>query len=131
MTGSMSIGINLLTVSEEVLEALKEAISEFKQLRPDLQDAYVYRIASARRHPYALFQYTRRDRKFFALFAFVHGMRCWDLPFPRFEMRGLIPDALYENEQGVRMTGEALMKIGIALSLKGDFDSVLQVWRAV
>lgn len=131
MTGSMSIGINLLTVSEEVLEALKEAISEFKQLRPDLQDAYVYRIASARRHPYALFQYTRRDRKFFALFAFVHGMRCWDLPLPRFEMRGLIPDALYENEQGVRMTGEALMKIGIALSLKGDFDSVLQVWRAV
>ena len=68
MTGSMSIGINLLTAPQEELDELKKAIAEFKRLRGDLQDAYVYRIASATQHPYALFQYVRRDRKAFTLF---------------------------------------------------------------
>ena len=129
MTGSMSIGINLLTAPQEELDELKKAIAEFKRLRGDLQDAYVYRIASATRHPYALFQYVRRDRKAFTLFAFGHGMRCWDLPMPRFRMRGLLPDAVYVCEDGRRMTGEALMNIGVEVLLKGDCDSRMDVWR--
>lgn len=129
MTGSMSIGINLLTASQEELDELKKGIAEFKRLRGDLQDAYVYRIASATRHPYALFQYVRRDRKAFTLFAFGHGMRCWDLPMPRFRMRGLLPDAVYVCEDGRRMTGEALMNIGVEVPLKGDCDSRMDVWR--
>ena len=56
-------------------------------------------------------------------------MRCWDLPMPRFRMRGLIPDALYVCEDGRRMTGEALMNIGVEISLKGDCDSKMDVWR--
>lgn len=131
MTGSMSIGVNLLTAPPEELEALRQAICEYKNLRGDLQDAYVYRIASATRHPYALFQYVRRDRKAFTLFAFAHGMRCWDLPTPRFPMRGLIADAAYEDEQGRRMTGDALMNIGLSVDLKGDCDSQLSTWRVV
>ena len=129
MTGSMSIGINLLTAPQEELDELKKAIAEFKRLRGDLQDAYVYRIASATQHPYALFQYVRRDRKAFTLFSFAHGMRCWDLPMPRFRMRGLLPDAVYVCEDGRRMTGEALMNIGVEVSLKGDCDSRMDVWR--
>jgi alpha-galactosidase len=129
MTGSMSIGINLLTAPEEELEALRQGVCEFKRLRPDLQDAYVYRIASATRNPYALFQYVRRDRKAFTLFAFAHGMRCWDLATPRFAMRGLIADALYEDEHGNSMTGDALMNIGLPVHLKGDCDSLMSVWR--
>ncbi len=129
MTGSMSIGINILTATEEEMAALKKAIAEYKRLRGDLQDAYVYRIASAREHPYALFEYVRRDRKAFTLFAFAHGMRNWDLMLPRFRMRGLIPDAVYVCEDGRRMTGEALMQFGLPLSLKGDCDSVMSVWH--
>ena len=118
------------TVQEE-LDFTIEAnnIAEFKRLRGDLQDAYVYRIASATQHPYALFQYVRRDRKAFTLFSFAHGMRCWDLPMPRFRMRGLLPDAVYVCEDGRRMTGEALMNIGVEVSLKGDCDSRMDVWR--
>ncbi|MDD3336700.1 MAG: alpha-galactosidase [Eubacteriales bacterium] len=129
MTGSMSIGINLLTASEQELTTLQGAITEFKRLRGDLQDAYVYRIASATKNPYALFQYVRRDRGAFTLFAFAHGMRCWNLPMPRFRMRGLDPKAVYCCEDGRSMTGEALMNIGLSLRLKGDCDSVMSVWR--
>ena len=131
MTGSMSIGINILTASEEEMAALRQAIVDFKRLRGDLQDAYVYRIASALEHPYAIFQYVRRDRKAFTLFAFAHGMRNWDLMLPRFRMRGLIPGAVYECEDGRKMTGEALMNFGVQLKLRGDCDSVMDVWHLV
>ena len=129
MTGSMSIGINLLTAPPEELAALKQAVTDFKRLRPDLQDAYVYRIASAVAHPYALFQYVRRDREAFTLFAFAHGMRCWDLPLPRFRMRGLLAHGMYVDEHGNRMTGDALMNIGLPLALAGDYQSLMTTWR--
>lgn len=128
MTGSMSIGIDLLKTDQETLDTLKAATDRFKQLRGDLQDSYVYRIASATEHPYALFQYVRRDRKAFTLFAFAHGMRNWDLSLPRFRMRGLLPNALYRDEQGKLWRGEALMNDGITLSLKGDYDSKMLVF---
>ena len=131
MTGSMSIGVNLLTADRETLEKLRAGIAEFKRLRGDLQDAYVYRIASATRRPYAIFQYVRRDRRAFTLFAFAHGMRNWDLDLPRFRMRGLLPEAVYQCEDGRRMTGEALMNIGVTISLKGDCDSKKSTWRLV
>ena len=129
LTGSLSIGINLLTASDEELARLREAIADYKRLRADLQDAYVYRIASARAHPYAVFQYVRRDRGAFTLFVFAHGLHTRDLPLPRFRMRGLIPGAVYVCDDGRRMTGEALMQHGIAVSLRGDYAAAVLVWR--
>ena len=128
MTGWMSIGINLLTAPQEELDQLRAAVAEYKLRRAELQDAYVYRIASAREHPYAIFQYVQRSRRAFTLFAFGHGMRCWDLAMPRMRMRGLIPDAVYVCEDGRRMTGEALMAYGLRVQLKGDCDSCMERW---
>lgn len=128
MTGSMSIGIDLLKADQPTLDRLREATTRFKQLRGDLQDAYVYRIASAYEHPYAVFQYVRRDRRAFTVFAFAHGMRNWDKPLPRFRLRGLLPDAAYRDEQGTVWRGDALMRIGLSIPLQGDFDSKMLVF---
>ena len=70
----------------------------------------------------------QRSRRAFTLFAFGHGMRCWDLAMPRMRMRGLIPDAVYVCEDGRRMTGEALMAYGLRVQLKGDCDSCMERW---
>ncbi len=131
MTGSMSIGVNLLTAAESELATLRLATAEFKRLRPDLQDAYVYRIASATEHPWAAFGYVRRDREAFTLFVFAHGVRAWDLYPPRFQLRGLKPEAVYEDDTGLRMTGDALMNIGLRVVLKGDYQSRMWTWRRV
>ena len=128
MTGWMSIGINLLTAPREELEQLKAAVAEYKVRRAELQDSYVYRIASAREKPYAVFQYVNRSRRAFTLFAFAHGMHCRDLVMPRLRMRGLVPNAWYVCEDGRRMTGEALMHYGLQLQLKGDCDSLMERW---
>lgn len=122
MTGSMSVGINLLQCSQEELDALKNILTEFKKVRPALQDAYVYRIASALEKPYAVFQYVKRDRSQFSVFAFGHNIRYWDAQLPLFRMRGLIPEATYVCGD-VKMSGSALMNVGIDVSLVGDYDS--------
>lgn len=129
MAGSLSIGVNILTASEETLAKLKQAVADYKKYRADLQDAYVYRIASARKNPYALFQYVRRDRKVFTLFAFAFGMRNWDLQQPKFKMRGLIPDAVYVCENGDEKTGESLMNFGLELNMRGDCYSSMSIWK--
>lgn len=120
MTGSMSIGIDLLKASEEELEKLKKATEAFKPIRQNLQNSYVYRIASAWDNPYAIFEYCTRDRSSFTVFAFGHGLNRWDYHMPNFRMRGLIPDAIYECD-GIQMTGSALMNIGIKLSLMPEY----------
>jgi len=124
MTGSMSIGINLLTAPSEDLTTLKQAIAYFKSVRGDLQDAYVYRIASAWEHPYSILQYVRRDKGAFSVFAFANGMHHWDKVLPTFRMRGLDPNAVYLREDGVRFRGDVLMRLGIQIELRGDYNSV-------
>lgn len=128
MTGSMSIGIDLLKADESTLAQLREATAAFKLVRADLQDAYVYRIASATEHPYVIWQYVRRDRRTFGLFAFGHCVRQWDRQrLPRFRMRGLLPDAVYVDGRGVRHTGAEMMLVGVPVSLaQGDYTSSFQ-----
>lgn len=123
MTGSLSVGINLLTAPPAELDALREAVARYKQIRGDLQDAYVYRIASAFDHPYSVLQYLRRDGSAFSVFAFGHGMRFWQRLLPRFRMRGLDPDALYRGDDGICLRGDALMHLGLDIPLRGDYAS--------
>lgn len=128
MTGSLSVGINLLKSDQEEMDALKEAIIRFKELRPALQDAYVYRIASAHEHRYSVLQYTKRDRSQFTVFAFGHGLHQWDKQLPRFKMRGLDPESIYTDGK-YRVTGKALMELGIEVALRGDYASEVHTWR--
>ena len=120
MTGSMSIGIDLLGASEDELEELRRATEKFKLIRHDLQNSYVYRIASPWENPYAIFEYCARDRSTFTVFAFGHGMNRWDYHMPRFRMRGLDPEAIYECED-IRMSGKALMSLGVDIHLMPDY----------
>jgi alpha-galactosidase len=124
----MSIGINLLTASGAELEILQRAVVEFKSLRKDLQDSYVYRILSSWDGPFAAFQYLKRDRSAFTLFVFGHGLHCRQRP-PLLRMRSLLPDKQYTNRDGITMTGEALMNMGISVSLQGDYASRVITFR--
>ena len=130
MTGSMSVGINLLKSSQEELDILKDAVARFKELRPALQDSYVYRIASATEKPYCVFQYTKRDKSEFTVFAFGHGMRNWDKQLPKFRMRGLILDAIYSCKD-IKMSGAALMNVGFKIELEGDYSSSVITWKII
>ncbi len=130
MTGSMSVGINLLKSPPEELAQLKEAIARFKILRPALQDAYVYRLVSTENSPYLVLAYTKRDKSQCTVFAFGHGIREWEKPLPRLRLRGLEPEAAYACGNRV-MSGQALMELGISVKLRGDFAHLVETWVKV
>ena len=138
-TGSLSIGANLLTCTEEELKQYRESIEQFKEERADLQDAYVYHLLSARETPYAVWQYVRRDRKAFTLFGFCHGRHYPNSMIRRVQMTGLLPGELYEcvsdeqfpEEVGKIYSAESLMQIGVQLPLNKNFASVRRRFRLV
>ncbi len=130
MTGSMSVGVNLLKCDDGQLDELADAVSRFKEIRSGLQDAYVYRIASAFEHPYLVLEYLKRDRSEFTLFAFGHGMHHSDKQLPFFRMRGLTEDAVYECGN-IKMSGRALMSLGVQIQLQGDYSSKVMTFRRV
>ena len=130
MMGSMSVGINLLQSPPEELAALKVYLDEFKTLRADLQDSYVYRLASALEHPYAILQYVTRDRRATTVFAFGHGLN-FRQELPRIRLRGLDPDALYQGPDGSRTAGATLMNLGIPIQLRGDYASQVRTYRRI
>lgn len=131
MLGSMSIGIDLTKCTKEELNEIKAAIGEFKKIRADLQNSYVYRILSANDTPYAVFQYVNRSKTAFTIFGFCHGVHYFNNIMPRVKLRGLIPDAIYCNEDGVRFSGDALMKLGIQLNMHKNFESVKMTFRKI
>jgi alpha-galactosidase len=126
MTGSMSIGIDLLKTSREELNVIKEAVREFKIQRPIIHDCYVYRISCS--GPWVIFQYLKRDRKSFVLFCFGHGLYCRQR-LPLLRMRGLIPEAVYSTTEGLAMSGEALMNLGLPVQLRGDYASSVLTFK--
>ncbi len=138
-TGSLSIGANLLTCTEEELERYRKSIEQFKKEREALQDSYVYHLLSARETPYAVWQYVKRDRTAFMIFGFCHGRHYPDTLIQRVRLMGLpagacyecVSDEQYPEETGKIYSAEALMQIGIQLPLKSNFSSVRRVFRRV
>lgn len=122
MTGAMSIGINLLKISSEETDAIKEYVAQFKEIRKITHDAYVYRIYSVLEKPYTVWQYTKRDRKDAIVFAFGNGLN-WKQRIPPLKLRGLIPDNKYEVEGYGVFSGDTLMNVGIEIELFGDYAS--------
>ncbi len=117
MLGSMSIGMNLLNASEDEIEKLKSYICEFKKIRGELQNSYVYRLVSIFENNYGVLQYVSRDKKASHIFMYAHGgnytliNRYKRQPFVR--LMGLEKDKIYKLSDGRVLSGNYLMTVGI------------------
>ena len=130
MTGSMSIGINLLLSDEKELAEIAQRTAAFKKIRNTVQNSYVYRIFSVEEHPYAVWQYMGRDGKSAVVFAFGNGLNVWErIPYAR--LRGLDENALYEVDGRGKVSGSILMNEGIEINLRGDYSSQVIVIRKI
>lgn len=128
MTGSMSIGINLNTCSPSELEEIRSAVARFKELRNDLHNSYVLRLKSIEEGKLSILEYLQREGNTAILFAFGHGLRLHEGEC-RIRLRGLDEEALYLDEEGHCISGSALMHLGITLTLRGDADACVLVFR--
>ena len=130
MTGSMSVGVNILKSDENELAELKHYISEFKKIRHITQNSYFYKISSSFENPYTVWEYLSRDRKNAIIFVFAHGMNFKNL-VPLQKLRGLDAEKTYRiigedknNPDSSRIVhGDTLMNFGIKIEPIGDYYS--------
>ncbi|MGI6636412.1 MAG: alpha-galactosidase [Christensenellales bacterium] len=125
MMGSLAIGENLATCTDEELEEIAQLVARHKELRHITHLGEIYRLASAWEEPYAVFEYVLPDRSEAAVFAYGQSMQFCRKTTRRIRLAGLEADALYDVEgYGVR-SGAGLMHAGLQIQLTGDMDSAV------
>jgi len=131
MTGSMSVGINILTCPQEELEELKKYLAAYKEIRHITQNAYLYRLSSMYDSKVAAWEYLARDGSEAVIFVFGHGLNYRQI-IPLLKLRGLEKDALYtvEGESSYPILpkreprtvhGDTLMNNGVRAFPNGDY----------
>ena len=114
----------------EELEEAKQMVSCVKALRDLTRQGTFWRLLSPFDGPTTAWAFVSEDRKEILLCAY----RTLSVPNTapvRVRLRGLLPDAWYETEDGRRYSGAALLYQGITLPLKGDFSSFVLVLKSV
>ena len=122
MTGSMSVGINLLDISDDTFNALKNYLVRFKSMRADLHNSYVYRLKSAfddKNGNLAIWQYAERTGKAHYVFVFASGVTNRDR-LNRIKLRGLDANTKYLCD-GKVYHGETLTEYGLNIEPYGDY----------
>jgi alpha-galactosidase len=125
MMGSLGIGGNLNHWSEEELKTAKQMISLYKEIRPIVQEGYQYRILSPRTNDITVVEYAAKDGSEALIFAFLHSSQ-FGAGSKTIYLKGLENKVLYKVEGlDELLSGAALMKRGLDINIKGDFDSKL------
>jgi alpha-galactosidase len=132
MTGSLGIGGNLNTWSDQEMREAAKLVAFYKTLRATVQQGSLYRISAERDATgHWATEYVGQDGEQAVLFAFLHSQRYGE-PYPVVRAQGLDPAATYRltsNDPGktpglpAEMSGSALMGEGIQLLLRGDYDA--------
>ena len=131
MTGSMSVGINILTAPQQELDELKNYLKQYKEIRHITQNAYLYRLSSMYNSNVAAWEYLARDGSEAVVFVFGHGLNYRQI-IPLLKLRGLEKEARYtvEGESSLPILpkrnprtvhGDTLMNNGIRAFPNGDY----------
>lgn len=136
MTGSMSIGMNILKMTKQELDELKNYLDEYKNMRNVTQNSYFYVLSSAFENHVTAWEYLSRDRRKGYLFIFCHGwVRSEDIILYPYRLRGLEENRKYrvngysipfnsKAQNGV-FSGSVLMNCGISADLRGDYRAAI------
>ena len=130
MTGSLGIGGNLNTWTNDDMAVASRMISFYKQIRGTVQNGKLYRLASPMESEFSSIEYVSDDSEHAVGFAFLHSQQFGrNMPLLHFE--GLEEDAMYAvttldgklDEQSDKLSGAFLMHHGVELRLRGDYDA--------
>jgi alpha-galactosidase len=130
MQGALGVGANLNKWTDADSALATRMIAVYKRIRPIVQLGDLYRLRSPRESDVTANQYVAADRKQSVLFAFRHSQE-YNTAAPTIRLRGLDEKALYKVEavdnklldRQPQLSGAYLMRAGLNLNLRGDFDS--------
>ncbi len=134
MQGSLGIGANLNKWSPEDFATAKKLVAQYKEIRDTVQHGSLYRLISPLHgSEFSSTETVSTTGNQAAVFAFLHSSQM-GYPFPRLQMRGLDPEAIYRihmldgeaaAETPDSASGAYWMNAGIQLNLRGDFQAAL------
>lgn len=125
MMGSLGVGCNILKFSDEEMKLSEEMISQYKEIRPIVQEGDFYRLENTSDNRYFLYEYLKGDEGL--LFAFLPQSKVGHRGV-LVRMRDLDEEATYtlQMDDGiVKKSGSYLMNHGLELRLTGDYASTL------
>lgn len=131
MCGTLGIGIDLNTATEERRSQIASYIRAYQEVRDVIQFGDLYRLRSLREGDVHAVQYGLQERQ--VVFLFLDHER-YGSRYQTVKLRGLKEDSLYCYEidgQECRKTGAFLMNRGLEAALQGDYDSRMIVLREV
>ena len=155
MQGSLAVGSNLNKMPEGDLAESKRFVAAYKEIRETVQNGLLYRLTPATDNEFIANEYVAEDGKQAAVFAFLHAQQLRSETYP-LQITGLDAAAMYKVKMigtparprrwgppqpppppagtavdAGTMSGAFLMRRGLDLNLRGDYDSVLYVLEKV
>jgi alpha-galactosidase len=135
MSGRLGFELHPKNMTPEDLAFAKKAVTDYKRLRPVIQQGDLYRLVSPWEHSYASLMYVNDDKS--KAVVFLYGLNrgiMSDYPAPLL-LQGLDARKRYRvteiNKEkrdhsrinGQTLGGTALMAMGVPVKLEGDYDS--------
>jgi alpha-galactosidase len=130
MMGNLGIGEDLFKWNSEEKTQAAKLIAEYKSIRHIVQHGQQYRLIGAGDNYICAVNYVSQNRKEAVLFAFLQNSHFGDQHL-NILLKGFEDNMIYDVEGYSRMSGKALMCVGIKPKFKGDFSSVLVKIRQV
>jgi alpha-galactosidase len=130
MQGALGIGANLNRWSDQDAALATRMVALYKRVRNTVQLSDLYRLLSPRTNDVTANEYVAADGKQAVLFAFRHSQQ-YNTPAPAIYLRGLDERAVYRIEsmdgKTQDVSGAYLMRNGLNLNLRGDYDSAILI----
>jgi alpha-galactosidase len=130
MQGALGVGANLNKFTQQDSDTATKMIALYKRIRPTVQTGDLYRIASPRTNDVTVNEYVAADGKQAVVFAFRHTQQ-YNLAAPTIRLRGLDEKAMYRVEstdgklveRQPQLSGAYLMRVGLNVNLRADYDA--------
>ena len=123
MSGVLGVGANVMKWTPDEQSQAKRLVALYKEIRGTVQDGDYYRLRSPRKSPLSAVQFVAQDEGEVLVFAFLVGATFGHVEC-LLQLQGLDPDSNYDLD-GKRHSGQALMKRGLDIALRGDNQSCL------
>ena len=130
MAGNFGFELDLTKLSSEDLSIAAALVEKVKAVREMTQKGTFTRLLSPFEGEYTAWQFVSADASELMLCVY-HMLITTNMPPIKICLSGLEEDAVYEDDNGNRYTGAALMNVGIWISLPADFTSCVKNFRKV
>ncbi|MBP9998334.1 MAG: alpha-galactosidase, partial [Bacteroidales bacterium] len=131
MTGRLGMEMQPNTMSEDERAFCKEAIANYKKVRPTIQFGDLYRLVSPFSDKGIVSEMFVNDDKSEAVFFWYRIKTLYDTHYPRVQMRGLDPDAMYKVTELNRIDTKPMRCEGKTFSGKFLMDNGLEIGPTV